>query len=51
MHATRDTSDVMKRNLAGGRVMPGVGRLGEYRGASHFLNTRREIDGWKSKKI
>jgi hypothetical protein len=24
MHATRDTSDVIKRHLAGGRVMPGV---------------------------
>ena len=27
MHATRDTRDVIKRNLAGGRVMRGVGRL------------------------
>jgi hypothetical protein len=24
MHATRDTNDVIKRNLAGGRVMRGV---------------------------
>ena len=27
MHATRGTRDVIKRNLAGGRVMRGVGRL------------------------
>jgi hypothetical protein len=27
MHATRDTSDVINRNLAGGRVMRGVSRL------------------------
>jgi hypothetical protein len=27
MHATRDTSDVVKLNRAGGRVMRGVGRL------------------------
>jgi hypothetical protein len=24
MHPTRDTKDVIERNLAGGRVMPGV---------------------------
>jgi hypothetical protein len=27
MHATRDTRDVIKLNLVGGRVMRGVGRL------------------------
>jgi len=27
MHATRDTSDVIERNRAGGRVMRGVGLL------------------------
>jgi hypothetical protein len=32
MHATRDTLPVIKRNLAGGRVMRGVGRLRQLRG-------------------
>jgi hypothetical protein len=33
MHATRDTQDVIERNLAGGRVMRGVMR--RYRRRAH----------------
>jgi hypothetical protein len=35
MHATRDTNDVIERNLAGGRVMRGVRLLLSY-GISPF---------------
>jgi hypothetical protein len=36
MHATRDTSDFIKRNLVGGRVMRSVGRLVAEHGEQRF---------------
>ena len=41
MHATRDTNDVIKRNLVGGRVMRGVRR--RYNGRALGFEER----GWQ----
>jgi hypothetical protein len=48
MHATRDTRDVIKRNLAGGRVMRGVRLLLRL---EITIGWMRESGGWRSELI
>jgi hypothetical protein len=48
MHATRDTSHVIKRNVVGGRVMRGVRLLGQ---CNPFANRTRGRGGWRNRQL